>query len=304
MVIGAVGYTYKYNHQTQIEKLAESVVLVELPNSKGTGFFIANNLIMTNAHVVHGALGDVVSINFRDGRKLSGKVIRKNTGVDLAIVELDPTEWKPFENKPDPLKFCKDTDNLPLGTRVVTIGHPLLFDWIASEGIVSRNQYSYPGSYSYFIVTDNKIYQGNSGGPMFLDSGCVAGVSVQLLNSNGQIYAMSIAGDFVTSILDRLIVDEFDIPKFGIGLQGEAILSLVIAGGEWDRAGIKTGDKLIRINDRPIKRHQDIIKTFTLIEKGDNYRVVVEREGAYHLFEILSEDRSVPERDMNKIRGK
>lgn len=137
---------------------------------------------------------------------------------------------------------------------------------------------------------------------MFLDSGCVAGVSVQLFNSNGQIYSMSIAGDFVTSVLPRILDGKFDIPKFGIKIQPGLILSMVMENSEWKKAGIMEGDKLIRINGREIKKHQDIIKVFTQIKKDDTYQVVVERDGAFQLFEIVSKDRMVPERDLDSPR--
>ena len=283
--------TYSHNlHSDTIEDKANSVVLLDMKASKGSGFFVEPNIIMTNNHVV--ASSDSTIVRFRDGRKIDGKVIARNDKIDLALVEISGEEWDNFENKPKPMDFCPDVNKLPLGTRVVTIGHPLLFDWIASEGIISRNNFVYSGGYAYYIVSDNKVYQGNSGGPMIKDTGCVVGISVQLFNQDGQIYSLSISGALVTDVYDRLRKNELDLPRFGAAFStDDFVISKLGDESELKNAGLMEGDKIIQINDTIVRTLFDFVSTVIDIEKGEEYRIRVMRDNVLRTYTLVSQNR-------------
>jgi len=286
----------QYYHTNLISKSMQSVVKLELKyiNEKGeesgghgTGFYISENQILTNYHVVQYAVekGSKINVINSNGLEFEGTVGHFSKVSDLAVVDI------PKNQKPGiPLKFCRNVDDLPLGTRVNTLGHPLGFDFMASEGIISRNVFRSSGSYPYYIVTDNKVYQGNSGGPMILQNGCAAGVSAMLYNKEGQIYSLSISAGYIESIYDRMLNGTLDFPLLGINMDEDLTIKAVSLVSELYKSGILAGDRIVEINNIKVTKRNFFDKLLN-IRKGDIYNLSVMRNQEKLIFSLKSENR-------------
>lgn len=69
-----------------------------------------------------------------------------------------------------------------------------------------------------------------------------------------------------------------------MGIQGEdredrAFLSTVIADGPADKAGLKSGDAIAAIGDKPIKNYEALLTELRERKPGDEIKVKIEREG-------------------------
>src|SRR5262249_32442148 len=135
----------------------------------GSRFLIhSDGHIVANAHVVEGA--SEVQVRLATGRQLKGKVIGRDSGVDLALVKVEAKEKLAVL----PLG---DSDRLQVGEFVMALGHPFGLEQTVSFGIVSRKgaplQSPSPGF--DFIQTDAAVNPGNSGGPLVNMAGQVGG---------------------------------------------------------------------------------------------------------------------------------
>ncbi len=148
------------------------VVTIFAGDGVGSGFFIADNLVMTNQHVVGGA--NLVVIRTVTGREIVGEVIATNAGRDVALVQTESlgSEGLPINSK-----------DYPVGSPVFVIGSPLgkEYESTVSAGIISA--YRTEDGLRY-IQSDVNIVGGNSGGPMLDDNSNVIGITVQGLAIN------------------------------------------------------------------------------------------------------------------------
>ncbi|GMB01121.1 serine protease [Pelosinus sp. IPA-1] len=145
-------------------------------NRSGTGFFITNDLIVTNYHVVDKA--KTIEIKHNNGQKSSATVITKDPINDLALLKVSKSD---FSVNPLPIANIQNTKD---GDTVYTVGFPLpgLLGTKAklSEGIIN----SITG-----IQDDVRMFQisipiqpGNSGGPLLNAKGQVVGVVTASVN--------------------------------------------------------------------------------------------------------------------------
>lgn len=148
----------------QVAQLREQVVTVDNGAGTGSGFYVADGLLLTNHHVIAGS--ERVKIRFFGGRQIDGQVIASNAKRDVALIKTDGAGVAGL-----PLRL----ENPELTSQVFVIGSPLgeKHEGSITSGIVSafRDEASGP-----FIQSDVSVDHGNSGGPMFDAQGNVIGL--------------------------------------------------------------------------------------------------------------------------------
>lgn len=145
------------------DKRFDSVVVVRnLGSGLGTGFYVTDDMVLTNYHVVEE--NNYVKLKMFSGRDTMGRVIARDAQLDLALIQAD-VKQKPvcFYNK----------RTIPLGSTVEIIGHPDGLEFSITRGALSSIREMPPinfrGSSDWVLYnqTDAAINGGNSGGPMF-----------------------------------------------------------------------------------------------------------------------------------------
>ncbi len=149
----------------------------ELAESRGSGFFLGKlPMIITNYHVIEGAYK--VEIILTDGRKIEGRVTRRDKKNDLAVISFDE-----FRESPKGL-FLFPSLKLKTGQDVYAIGYPLgsiLGDRPGiTRGIISATV-GIEGDSRHLRITA-QINPGNSGGPLLDSYGRVVGIVSHGLN--------------------------------------------------------------------------------------------------------------------------
>lgn len=174
----------------------DSVVVVFSPTgSIGTGFFVRDDTVLTNYHVIEGS--KFVEMKLFNGQETFGRIIANDIRLDLALIKV--------QARGKPVAFFSDRD-LPLGGTVEAIGHPTGLEFSISRGIISalrkmKSSYLEGGKTIRFIQTDTAINPGNSGGPLFLGDK-VVGVNTQKLAAT-ELEGLSFAIHF-SEVLDFL----------------------------------------------------------------------------------------------------
>ncbi len=155
-------------------EVARSVVLVRgSRGSAGSGvIWDRPKLVITNNHVVHGQTAELV---IADGRRLLGRVVRREPSLDLAALEV--------EHELEPRAQIGDSDALRVGDLVLAVGNPMGERNAPSLGIVSGQ----PDDVVRLSIT---LRPGNSGGALVNARGEVVGIP-HLVAGSGLAMAVS-----------------------------------------------------------------------------------------------------------------
>ena len=260
----------------------------------GTGFIIrADGVIVTNAHVVAGATS--ISVMLRDGTTYPARMIGTDETNDLAVIQATASGL--------PVAPLGDSDHLLVGEWAIAIGNPYGFMLGNSEpsvtaGVISgvgRNLVARsegPSAYFDMIQTDASINPGNSGGPLVSADGDVIGVNSSIYSTSGG----SIGVGFAIPINRARRVAE-DLLSHGrvrrpwIGVQLEAprgqntrdliargaLVAAVTPGSPAQRAGIRSGDLILRSRTRTIRNRFDWDAALLDLRVGEVVPLVVRR---------------------------
>jgi serine protease Do len=219
----------RYGFGEIVEKLRRSTVVVQANRSSGGSGVIwsSDGLIVTNAHVVEGA-GSGVEVEFWDGRRHTGSIVRRDPRRDLALLHVEGAGF--------PAAACGDSSALRPGELVIAVGNPMGFIGAASTGIVHRSETD------GWVVSQIRLAPGNSGGPLANARGEVVGINTMVAGALAFAIPAHIVGRFLPRNLgldDRLGVVTRATP------QGSLILE-VKPGSPAERASLLQGDLLLK----------------------------------------------------------
>ena len=236
----------------------------------GSGFFISSEgYLLTNAHVVNKA--DTITVKTSDRKEYKAKLVGMDTRTDIALLKVETGK---------PIVPIRTTDTpLQAGEWVAAIGSPFGFDNTITAGIVSApSRYLPDDNYLPFIQTDVAINPGNSGGPLFNTFGHVVGMNTQIYTRSGGYMGMS----FSIPIQEALRIAEqlkskgklersrigvriealsHDLAKaLGVPFQDGVAVLYVEPRSPADVAGMRPGDIITSVENKPIQSAQEITK--------------------------------------------
>ncbi len=233
------------------------------PQGMGSGVIISpNGLILTNSHVVKDA--DEIKVNLSDKRSFTAKVIGSDSESDIALIKI--------EAKDLPTAELGDSDNIRVGEIVFAIGNPFGLNRTVTSGIVSATGRTNVGIIDYedFIQTDAAINPGNSGGPLVNIEGKVIGINTAIASRSGGYQGIGFAipsnsaklimndlqssGKVRRGLLGVNIQDLNDslAKSFGRDNSEGALVSQVIEGSPAEKAGVKSGDIILKFNGQQV----------------------------------------------------
>ncbi|MFT4267146.1 MAG: DegQ family serine endoprotease [Xenophilus sp.] len=257
--------------------------------AEGSGFIVSpDGLILTNAHVVQGA--KEVTVKLTDRREFQAKVLGADPKTDVAVLRIAA------KNLPTvPLGNPKD---LKVGEWVLAIGSPFGFENSVTAGVVSAKGRSLPDdSFTPFIQTDVAINPGNSGGPLFNARGEVVGINSQIYSRSGGYQGVSFAIpiDIATRVKDQIVatghasharlgvtiqeVNQAFADSFKLDKPEGALVSNVEKGGAADKAGLRTGDVIRKVDGQPIVSSGDLSALIGQLSPGQTVRIEIWRQG-------------------------
>lgn len=151
----------------------------------GTGFVItADGYILTNYHVIESAQesGYKVSVLFKDKSSYEAKIVGFDENNDVAVLKIDASDLTPAT--------IGNSDDIAVGDSVFAIGNPLgELDFSMTSGRVSALDRSITTDHSSAPINmfqfDAAINSGNSGGPVYNESGEVIGIATAKVGSYG-----------------------------------------------------------------------------------------------------------------------
>ena len=226
------------------QDLMQSVVALRCGNQAGAGFFVALDLVLTNAHVLC-EKEDVILVSMSDGRKTLGKVERRDPYLDLGLVRVSISGAPP---RPLPVH---DAAGTALGSRVFFGGSPSGLDFTFHEGRISR--VGQPVLGLAYLQIDARVNPGNSGGPLFDEEGRVIGVVSMKMEGEGLGLALPI--NYAFDAVDHPFLPVLDgwVPSEAFQ-QLAAAAKMNSAADEEKLAGAMARPAIVRIRNDPYGR--------------------------------------------------
>jgi serine protease Do len=259
----------------------------EVQRGVGSGFVISDDgYIMTNAHVVEGA--DEVTVTLTDRREFKAKVLGADKRSDVALLKVDARNL--------PSLRIGDSNRIRVGEWVIAIGSPFNLENTVTAGIISAKARD-TGEYLPLIQSDVAVNPGNSGGPLINMRGEVIGINSQIATLSGAYNGISFAVpiDEVMRVADqikktgkvtrgRLGVQISEVTRdvaesLGLGRARGAEVAMVEPGGPAQKAGIKTGDIILKFNGKDIEKSSDLPRQVGGTTVGSRATVTVWRRG-------------------------
>jgi S1-C subfamily serine protease len=175
-----------------VSRILPAVASITAGQSRGTGFFIRPDQVLTNAHVIHGQNSVTLQVGTTT---YNARVTTVSTGSDLALLQVSNA------NPNQPVLSMGSVSNARVGQEVVAVGSALgVLSNTVTRGIVSAVRQV--GNIT-LLQTDAAINPGNSGGPLVDRSGLVIGInSLAVAAQAGQGLAFAVAIDHATDLLN------------------------------------------------------------------------------------------------------
>ena len=258
----------------------------------GSGVVIdaAKGYVLTNNHVISEA--DKISVQMNDGREFEAKLIGGDDQSDIALLQL--------QNATNLTQIAvADSDKLRVGDFAVAVGNPFGLGQTATSGIISalgRSGLNLEGLEN-FIQTDASINRGNSGGALLNLNGELIGINTAILAPGGGSVGIGFASPSnMARTLAQQLIDfgevkrgllgikgmemSADIAKaFNLNVQRGAFVSEVLPNSGSAKAGIKSGDVIVSLNDKPLSSFAELRSRIATTEPGTKVKLGLLREG-------------------------
>jgi serine protease Do len=217
-------------------------------------------------------------------------VLGSDPKTDVAVLKIDAKNL--------PVVPIGNSKDLKVGEWVLAIGSPFGLDSTVTAGVVSAKGRSLPDDTTVpFIQTDVAVNPGNSGGPLFNTRGEVVGINSQIYSQTGGYQGLSFAIpiDVAYRIKEQLVatgtvkhaklgvtvqeVNQGFADSFKLESPEGALVSSVEKGGPADKAGLKSGDVIRKVDGQPIVASGDLPAMLSLATPGQQIAMDVWRDG-------------------------
>jgi hypothetical protein len=188
ILLCAVSLTHAQDASTIYRNSVNSTVTIETDNGLGSGFFVAQNIIATNYHVIEGATNASCFVNNSTTKYKIDGYVAADRSVDLILLKVSSLDKTPFT-------FSSEV--VSPGQKVYVIGSPKGLPATISDGIISGMR-DFDG-YKLIQMTA-PISPGSSGGPVLNSKGELIGISVSQL-TEGQNLNFAIPKSYLEVLL-------------------------------------------------------------------------------------------------------
>lgn len=287
--------TYSHPFLSGIPAYSESV---------GSGVIVSSDgYILTNSHVVGGGEAEKVNVLFSDNQEVESKVLWADPTLDLAMIKVERTGLAPIE-------FAKNAPEV--GDKAIAVGNPLGLDLQSTltSGYISGLDRSITlqdgNTMDGLIQTDAAINGGNSGGALLNALGQLVGINTAKPQSADGI-GFAIPSTSFKKIVDKIVAEGEYKPLY-LGISGYnvqvaarmgmdnlpvdkgVVIQKVASGSPADRAGLKSGDILVGIDDKKTDSLNGLKTQLVSYKEGQTAKLSYYRNGKEASVEVTFSD--------------
>jgi len=264
--------------------------------SMGSGVIISpDGYIATNHHVVEASTD--IKVLLSDRREFAARLIGTDSKTDLAVLKIEQTGL--------PALTFADSSKVQVGDIVLAIGNPFDVGQAVSMGIVSATGRGLGGeNYEDFIQTDAAINPGNSGGALVSAEGRLIGINTAILSRTGgnQGVGFAIPSSMARNVTDQIIRSgkvsraflgvmiqpiTADLAQaFKLSKSEGALIADVNPGSPAERAGLKPGDVVTKIDDHAVADSRTLRLMIGEMSPGKVVQMAVVRDGMERQYSV------------------
>ncbi len=277
---------------------------IQREGGEGSGIIIsADGYILTNHHVIEGALNDKtrgvrsdakieVFLPNRIDKPYSATVKGYDSKTDLAVLKINETNLPVIE--------FGNSDNIKIGEPAIAIGNPGGLEYMGSltYGVISglnRTVQLDGGKRIRLIQTDAAINPGNSGGALVNIKGQLIGVNtVKMVATGFEGLGFAIPVNEAKRIADELMTKTYIAkPYLGITVNNQYTEDIAKANnmpagvyvadvelfGAAAKAGIMPGDVITKFNNKTVKSYDELEEIKNKMKPGDVVKIEIFRDG-------------------------
>jgi serine protease Do len=265
--------------QEVLKKVVPTVVNLRIGMGQGSGVIISEDGYVLTAGHVSGPAGREVVVTLHDGRKVKGKTLGANRGIDSGLVKItDEGKW--------PHADMGKSGELKKGDWSMAIGHPGGYKPGRSP-VVRLGRVLDLGKAA--LRTDCTLVGGDSGGPLFDMHGRVIGIHSRI---GGPLTAnVHVPVDTYRETWDKLAQgDVWGGPMFGrptkagpyLGVEADpdgdrCKITRVVPDSPAEKAGVKVDDVIVRFADRKVADFDDLRAQVQRRKVGEEVTLEVRR---------------------------
>jgi serine protease Do len=273
----------------------------ERRHALGSGVIVnPDGYLVTNNHVIQHA--STIEVQLRDRRSFKGKVVGADPATDIDVVKINARDL--------PTAPLGDSSSLRVGDTVMAFGNPYGFNFTVTRGIISA--LGRPGPVTgetrpleTFIQTDAAINPGNSGGALVNVRGQVIGINTFIVSGNsgpggeGSFLGLGFAipSNTVKHVMEDLVktgkvsrgylgvrlqptpLDDKMARQFKLPDTSGALVEDVTPDSPADRAGIKNGDVIRKLDGQKVEDSDQLTSSITSLNPGTTVNLEVFRDG-------------------------
>ena len=256
-------------------------------SSLGSGVIVSEKgYVLTNHHVIEAA--DEIEVALSDSRRSKARVIGTDPETDMAVLKID------LKNVPA-ITFAA-SDQARVGDIVLAIGNPYGVGQTVTFGIVSAlGRHLGISTFENSIQTDAAINPGNSGGALVDLNGNLLGINSAIYSRTGgsQGIGFAIPSNLARQVMEQILENGVVTRGWvGIGVQditpelaeslklartSGALITDVVSGGPADVAGLKPGDVLLSVGDKPVNDYAGSLEAIAALKPKTSTVLKVQR---------------------------
>jgi len=259
----------------------------------GSGVIISEDgYIVTNNHVVQNAT--LIEVTLNNNEIFEAKVVGLDPTTDLALLKIEANNL--------PYAVFGDSDKVMVGEWVLAVGNPFNLTSTVTAGIVSAKgrQINILGggtAIESFIQTDAAVNRGNSGGALVNTAGELIGINAAIATPTGSFagYSFAIPSNIAYKVIND-IKEHGEVQRGFLGVSIQEVnprlareLGLEVNKGVYvgavaensagAEAGLKEGDVITAINNRPTNTTAALMETLGRKRPGDRVTISFNRDG-------------------------
>jgi serine protease DegQ len=256
-------------------------------SSLGSGVIVSEKgYVLTNHHVIEAA--DEIEVALSDSRRSKARVVGTDPETDMAVLKID------LKNVPA-ITFAA-SDQARVGDIVLAIGNPYGVGQTVTFGIVSAlGRHLGISTFENSIQTDAAINPGNSGGALVDLNGNLLGINSAIYSRTGgsQGIGFAIPSNLARQVMEQILENGVVTRGWvGIGVQditpelaeslklartSGALITDVVSGGPADVAGLKPGDVLLSVGDKPVNDYAGSLEAIAALKPKTSTVLKVQR---------------------------
>ncbi len=276
----------------------------KMSSALGSGVIInQEGYLLTNYHVITDA--EEIFVSLHDGRNLRAVVVGADKETDLAVLKIPAANIKTIT--------LGEPQQALIGDVVLAIGNPFNIGQTVTQGIISATGRHGLGLnvYENFIQTDAAINPGNSGGALIDTDGNLLGINTAILNRNNDGTSIGIGfaipADVAVNIMNDIItngeairgwlgieartLNPDIIRSYNLGTVNGVLITSAYPNGPADKAGLRQGDILTHINDRPVGNGREGMNLIAEVKPNDKVQITALRNGEKILLTAIAAKR-------------